>query len=301
MNKIQSIPIKNIGDPYVLNHEGKYYLYATSGFDGFYCWESADLHTWGAPQICYEPGDRSFGGSCFWAPEVYHFDGRFFMYYTAQWKIYEEEELRIGVAVADAPTGPFADVFVEAPMFDPGYGCLDAHVLEDEGKKYFYFSRAGAGHYVNGNKQAEIYVAQMNDDNISLKNSAKLLLVPEQEWELAQPEKKQFWNEGPFVLRHEGKYYLMYSANFYASEYYGIGVAEAEKPLGPFKKYLDNPILSTNAFVSGPGHNSVVRGNDGKLYCVFHAHTDREKKGEDRQVYITTLHFENGKLCADCS
>ena len=39
MNIKNPIDIQNIGDPYVLFYKGIYYLYATSHFNGFYCWK----------------------------------------------------------------------------------------------------------------------------------------------------------------------------------------------------------------------------------------------------------------------
>lgn len=286
--------IKNIGDPYVLKVGERYYLYATSDFNGFYCWHSTDLSTWSTAKICYLPTEKSFGNACFWAPEVYEFAGNYYMYYTAQWKVFEEEQLRIGVAVSDKPEGPFEDVLVEQPLFDFGYGVLDAHILKDDGRNYLYYSRAGANNLIAGIKQSTISVIELGEDKISVVGEPRLLLVPEQSWEKAQ--KNQYWNEGPFVLKHKNKYHLMYSANSFESEAYGIGAAVADSPMGPFKKYEHNPILKADDQVSGPGHNSVVQGKDGQLYCVFHAHTDIAKKGGDRQVYITPLHSQNNRI-----
>lgn len=89
---------------------------------------------------------------------------------------------------------------------------------------------------------------------------------------------------------------MMYSANYYQSPYYGIGCAVAHSPWGPFEKYQDNPVLQTSDTVSGPGHNSVVKAEDGQYYCVYHAHTYYDRPSGDRQVYITPLVFDQGKL-----
>lgn len=290
------VPITNIGDPYVLRHEGVYYLYATSRFHGFYCWKSDNLSDWSGPRICYRATDKSFGDSCFWAPEVYEFKGKFYMYYTAQWKIYSQEQLRIGVAVSDTPEGPFLDVYNQRPMFDPGYGVLDAHILKDGERNYLYYSRAGANHIVNGAKEADIGVVELGDDFITVKGEGCCILKPEQAWERKEPENNQFWNEGPFVVKHNGYYHLMYSANYFGSIYYGIGAAVSRSPTGPFVKYGNNPILCADKQISGPGHNSVVTDSEGMLYCIYHAHTDYGMAGENRQVYITRMDFEQDRI-----
>ena len=290
------LPISNIGDPYVLYCHGRYYLYATSHFNGFYCWRSDDMVIWEEPKVCYRATEKSFGNSCFWAPEVYEFGGRFYMYYTAQWKRYEEESLRIGVAVSEDPMGPFEDILDQTPMFDFGYGALDAHVLKDGEKNYLYYSRAGEGHWVDGAKESDIYVVELGEDFISVKGEGKLILKPEQEWERKSGVENQYWNEGAFVIKKDGRYHMMYSANFYASREYGIGAAVSDSPTGPFIKYDNNPILSTNKTISGPGHNSVVRNDKGEYYCIYHAHTHYDNPSGDRQVHITPLKFEGGKI-----
>ena len=43
------------------------------------------------------------------------------------------------------------------------------------------------------------------------------------------------WNEGAFMYKHNGKYYLTYSANLWAREY-AVGYAVADSPLGDFVK-----------------------------------------------------------------
>ena len=59
------IPIVNIGDPYVLNWKGTYYLYDTRMRNGYYCWKSTDLSNWSTPSECYNKTEKSFGSSCF--------------------------------------------------------------------------------------------------------------------------------------------------------------------------------------------------------------------------------------------
>ena len=107
------LPVK-FGDPYVLlASDGIYYMYGTGGgaVDGFSVYSSPDLANWKAEGQVFRgniPG--SWGVANFWAPEVYERGGKFYMLYSADWKenpTNELENFRIGVAVADKPTGPF--------------------------------------------------------------------------------------------------------------------------------------------------------------------------------------------------
>jgi GH43 family beta-xylosidase len=291
------LSIKNIGDPFVLRTvDGKYYCYATSASDGFKSWISDDLVNWVDIGYVYKRNQDSWGVADFWAPEVVYYNGKYFMHYSARWG--KNESLRIGVALADNPNGPFVDIFNQ-PMFDFGYAAIDGHVFfDDDGHMYFYYSRDCSENIVDGRHESHLYVAELSDDLISLRGEPHLVTKPEQEWEIRSgPEWR--WNEGPFVMKHNDLYYLMYSANFFASRDYSVGYATAENPLGPFTKAEKNPILfSPNEEISGPGHNSVTISPDGhEMFIVYHIHTDPKNPSGDRQVCIDRMDFhEDGSL-----
>jgi len=291
------LPIKNIGDPFILRApDGKYYCYATSAPDGFKAWSSEDLVQWKEEGYVYLRREDSWGVADFWAPEVVHYNGKYYMHYSARWG--KNQSLRIGVAIADLATGPFTNIF-NHPMFDFGYAAIDGHVLFDEdGRRYFYYSRDCSENIIDGRHESHLYMMELDDDLISLKGNPILLTKPEQEWEIRSGAEWR-WNEGPFVLKHDSKYYLMYSANFYASRDYSVGYAVSEKPTGPFVKAAHNPVLFTTVpEISGPGHNSVTTSPDGsELFIVYHTHTDPQKPSADRQVCIDRMGFrEDGSM-----
>jgi xylan 1,4-beta-xylosidase len=97
--------------------------------------------------------------------------------------------------------------------------------------------------------------------------------------------------EGPFMLKRNGTYYLMYSGTGADSPNYGIGYATAKSPLGPFVKYAGNPIAHRGGTVLGPGHHSVVTGPDGKLWLVYHQKWT-EEKSFNRFLAIDPLWFD---------
>lgn len=285
------MPIKQIGDPFVLRApDGTYYCYATSATDGFKAWTSPDLVHWTDIGYVYKRKADSWGESDFWAPEVVLHKGTYFMHYSARWG--KNQSLRIGVATSDSPAGPFVDMF-NRPMFDFDYAAIDGHVFIDEdGSQYFYYARDCSENVIDGRHESHLYVAELHEDMVSFKEEPRLILKPEQEWECRSgPE--WFWNEGPFVLKHNQSYYLMYSANFYAGRDYSVGYAVAGSPLGPFVKSPHNPVLvSPHGNISGPGHNSVTASPDGsELFIVYHIHTDPQHPGGDRQVCIDRMGF----------
>lgn len=110
------------GDPFLLKaSDGKFYMYGTGGVqNGFKVYSSDDLVTWKDEGPVYQGGTSdSWGTDCFWAPEVYERDGKYYLWFSANWKenpTQEQENFRIGVAVADKPTGPFKDLS-DRPVF----------------------------------------------------------------------------------------------------------------------------------------------------------------------------------------
>lgn len=318
-----------LGDPYVLlASDGKYYMYGTDIQEKhFGCHMSEDLVNWTYQGTVYEgktPG--SWAESCFWAPEVYERDGKFYLFFSANWKENpdnEQENFRIGVAVSDSPTGPFAEMG-DKPLFDPGYPIIDANVFfEDDGRCYLYYSRCCYKHPVESEvsvwargqelfdeiEESWIYGVELESDFSGVIGEPVLLLRPpvrmnneQAEWESRSVTSKEInrrWTEGSFLLKKENVYYMMYSANYYGGQNYAVGYATSASPLGPFLKSINNPVLQKNTprggKVTGTGHNSVTWSRDGKqLYCVYHGRTT--ETGDDRVVFIDKMEITDGDL-----
>lgn len=288
--------ITRIGDPQIVLHDGVYYCYATSSSEGFMVWKSEDLVHWSEPKLCFR-AIESWGKSHFWAPEVIEHNGKFVMHYTAMSR--ELDSLRLGVAVADHPEGPFADVHGK-PMFDFGYAAIDGSVLVCEEGNFFYFSRDCSENYVDGVKTSQLYCARLNDDLTEVVGEPVLITTPEEEFErksLAM-EEPHLWNEGPCVIRLGGKYVMNYSANFYASNDYAICIAVADHPMGPWIKPKNNPVLSCREGLFGAGHNAFFTAKDGTLMTAFHIQTDPEHPSGDRRTAMGVVTFgeKNGEI-----
>jgi arabinan endo-1,5-alpha-L-arabinosidase len=76
--------------------------------------------------------------------------------------------------------------------------------------------------------------------------------------------------EGPFVTRQDGRYWMFYAGNDFSTPAYGIGVAHADHPFGPYAKRPE-PLLRSNRLWWGPGHASVAAGVGGRPQLFFHA------------------------------
>jgi len=286
----------NIGDPQILLHGDTYYCYATYNdgkTEGFYVWTSQDLENWSEPKLCFRASDY-WGQTNFWAPEVVHHQGKFVMHYSS--KSRQLQSLRIGVAVADYPYGPFVDVHGK-PMFDLGYAAIDGSVLRCQEGNFLYYSKDCSENIVDGIKTSQLYCVQLNEDLTETVGEHILISTPTEAFErkslLVEMKTPHLWNEGPCVLVRNGKYVMNYSANFYRTNDYAICLATADSPMGPWVKAGNNPVLSRRSDLFGAGHNAFFIGKDGKLYTSFHVQTNPDRPGSDRRTVIGQVIFED--------
>lgn len=255
-------------DPFVLYHDGTYYMYVTNSYswNGFEVFTSKDLYDWTYGGVVAKRDDI-IGGGNFWAAEVYEYNGKFYMLYSA--------DEHSAIAVADSPMGPFkktSDNF----LFD--FNAIDGNLLfDDDGRIYMYFSRIRHG---EGFGQ-QIWGCEMNPDLLSVKEGTLTLISDPDHGE-------EGWvNEGPFVIKHDGTYYLTYSTNFYFQKNYSVAYSVSSSPLGKYTRYENNPILEGNAFITGTGHHCFINNAEtGELFIVYHCHNS-----------MTEVH--NRKVCID--
>ena len=178
------------------------------------------------------------------------------------------------MAVADGPLGPFKDKAVLAT------DAIDAHLFQaDDGKYYLY--------YVDLFEGFKIRVQPMSDP-LTKSSDTTIAIRPTDAWEKISGHV----TEGPFMLLHNGVYYLTYSGTGADSPNYGIGYATAKSPLGPFTKFSGNPIAHRGGTVLGPGHHCVIEGPDKKLWLVYHQKWD-DGKNFKRFLAIDPLWFDD--------
>ncbi|MNI36681.1 Arabinoxylan arabinofuranohydrolase precursor [compost metagenome] len=281
-------------DPDVLysNKTKKYYIYPTSdGFDGwggyyFKIFSSTDLKEWKDEGVILDlKKDVVWGNHHAWAPTIAEKKVRggykYYYYFTAAQKI--------GVAVADSPTGPFKDSGKPLIDFKPngvkGGQEIDPAVFTDPktNKSYLYW---GNGH---------LAVAELNKDMITIKENTIKLLTPD-----------RTFREGTYVFFRNGIYYFLWSENDTRSENYRVRYGTSTSPLGPIQIPEDNLILQKDIAhgIYGTGHNSVLQlpGKD-EWYIVYHRFnypkgiTMGDAAGYNREVCMDKLQFgPDGKI-----
>lgn len=246
-------------DPAVLFHDGVYYAYTTNSAGAV--WTSTDLVNWKqGPKVLPE----GFKGA--WAPEVYYHpeDGKFYMYYTNRYKI--------GVAVADRPDAQFENLgYIVIPA-------IDAHIFrDDDGQLYLYYT-------VTPN--FTMYAMPMFSPTEPGGPAVKCFEIS-QDWE----RHSHAINEGPWIFKQDGTYYLFYSGSNGQSIYYSVGYATAPTPLGPFTKNPDNPVIAHTDDIWGPGHGSFARDRAGQWHHLYHQKTGQEI-GWKRMICLDPLEID---------
>ena len=109
-----------------------------------------------------------------------------------------------------------------------------------------------------------ILAQRLAPDGSALVGEPAQVLANDQDWEA-------HLIEGPWVTMQNGRYWLFYAGNDFTSPAYGIGVAVADHPLGPYVKQPEPLLRSTGQWVA-PGHCSVAPGLDGDPQLFFHAY-----------------------------
>jgi len=254
--------VLGIGDPTVLFHDNKYYLYPTGDNRGYDVYVSTDLVIWRkGPRVFHsaEPGA--------WAPDVFYNDRdhQFYLYYTVNG--------RIGVATADRPDAVFKDL---GTLIEHA---IDAHMfVDDDGQYYLYYVQYPG---------FTIHVQPMASP-VMKKGEAIRLIQATEPWE----KKLAALTEAPWMLKHGGVYYLLYSAGAADSQDYAIGYAVADSPVGPFTKYPGNPLIKKGGNIFGPGHCSVTQDRASQLWMVYHQQKNGAR-GWNRIICIDPLWFDD--------
>lgn len=277
-----------LADPTIFYHNGMYYLYGTGGdvSKGFLVYTSKDLFQWDGPMgnkdgYALVEGD-AFGTDGFWAPQVFERNSRFYMAYTAN--------EQIAIAESESPLGPFKQKTLHK-ISGPGKQ-IDPYIFfDDDGRVYLFHVRLDRGN--------RIYVAELKSDlSDIIAGTEKECINAAESWENTSHSQ---WPvaEGPTVMKRNGKYYLLYSANDYRNIDYAVGYAISDQVTGPWKKSGNNPILHRKDLnINGTGHGDLFRDEKGKLQYVFHTHFS-EAKVQPRLTGIVKVRFKTKNILVD--
>ena len=326
VNDLKSVPL---ADPHVYVENGKYYITGTTDRDNSVidCYVTEDFVTYKRHLAIYDTA--AFDG---WeddedpevfAPEVYCFDGVYYMYYSAKDK---DGIRRNSVVVADSPAGPYRPLQnskvngLETPVFldkNKNFDVLDITVfVDDDRQMYMYYSvQSNENQHIVGVKLISPYEADWSSYTVVVVpgalNSSNSILKP-LSWEMLREGRPIA--EAPYVIKSGGKYYMTYSVNGCWDKFYNVCYAVSTSPLGVYEKPYQSNETWTNLLLGFPGtniSNSTVNSqwkgfaSGTAHHCFFnigdqvmigyHGHQNREGNNgryEERYFAFDYLHFD---------
>ncbi len=277
--------IEQRADPYVCRYNGSFYFTASvPAYDRIILRKSDTLEGLKDAEektlwVKHDSGEMS---KHIWAPELHYLDGKWYIYFAAG---QAEDVWKIRPYVLEClGQDPMNDEWVERGMIqrsdDDIYSfkafSLDSTVFEAGGDRYYIWAEKVSV----GIQISNLYIAKM-ESPLKLSTAQVLLTTPDYDW-----ERRDIWvNEGPAVLKKDGKIFVTYSASA-TGEVYCMGMLSIDEDkdlLDPREwKKEKKPVLCSDPEKGfyGPGHNSFVRLEDGRDVCMFHARTYREIVGD---------------------
>lgn len=273
-------------DPHVYKHtDGTYYFTASiPTYDGIVLRKSDTLMGLAeADEIeIWHKHESGIMSMHVWAPELHYLHGKWYIYYAAS-DIDDIWALRPYVLEC-GDKDPIHGTWVEKGKMQRADGdlfsfkafSLDGTVFENKGVYYYIWAeKVGVGKQISN-----LYISEM-ESPYKLKSVQVLLTTPDYDW-----ERVGFWvNEGPAVIKKNGKIYMTYSASETGINYC-IGMLTADEDLNlldPLSwKKERRPVLQTNEKLGiyGPGHNSFSKDERGNDIMVYHARTEKEIVGD---------------------
>lgn len=220
----------------------------------------------------YESGPMS---KHIWAPELHRIQGKWYIYFAAG---RAEDIWRIRMWVlsneSDDPTqGTWVEegqIVTERDAF-----ALDATVFEHKGELYYVWAEK-----TRRDNNSGLLISKM-ESPVKITGPQVVITEPTFVWE----RHTYAVNEGPAVLKRNGKIFITYSAS--ATDHtYAVGLlwADEHADLLDAKSWnkMPEPVFYTNEDVKryGPGHNGFTVAEDGKTdIMVYHAREYKELKG----------------------
>ncbi|MFF9086767.1 family 43 glycosylhydrolase [Streptomyces sp. NPDC014991] len=212
-----------------------------------------------------------------WAPELHRIDGKWYVYFASA-PAEDVWAIRIWV-LENAHHDPFQGTWVERGRIRTAWETfsLDATTFTHRGSRYLVWAQ----HEPGMDNNTALWISKMADP-WTLTGPQVRLSTPEYDWECVGYRV----NEGPSVLKRNGRVFLTYSAS--ATDWHycmGLLTADAGSDLLDARSWAKSPVpvftSNDTTRVYGPGHNCFTVAEDGRSdVLVYHARQYREITGD---------------------
>ncbi len=268
-------------DPYSFYKDGFYY-YTHTTQNKLMLWKTKNLTQLksAANKVVWTPPEGTFYSKELWAPEIHFIQGKWYLYFAADNG--DNQNHRMYVLENDSPDPMIGNwIFKEKVADQNDKWAIDGDIFEHKGQLYIIWS----GWEGDTNGQQNIYIAKLKNP-WTIDGSRTKISGSDYDWEKYGdisgdpnlPHVKV--NEGPQILKHGNKLFIVYSASGCWTDYYALGMLSAgsksdltnpkswtksKEPV--FKQSLENGVFA-------PGHNSFFKSPNGKEdWILYHANS----------------------------
>jgi GH43 family beta-xylosidase len=290
-------PIAEGADPWVTKHGDQYVWCFSEGNRGISVWLSDRLTSIGTRHVVWQAPETGPWSKEVWAPEMHFLDGKWYIYLAADDGNNANHLAYVLESKNADPLGPYqiSGPFATGDGADgksPNIWAIDMTVLEHGGKRYAIWS----GWDKPGTDRQFLYIAPMKNPR-ELAAPRRLLVSNDNYlWERTEErEGSRGLNEGPQILKRDGRTFVTYSCGASWSATYKLGLLEltGADPSDPasWKKHPE-PVFKSGNGVIGVGHSTFVPSPDGsEIWHVYHAKVD-DRSGWRRAVSVQPVSFK---------
>ncbi|MER7108208.1 glycoside hydrolase family 43 protein [Streptomyces sp. NPDC000229] len=273
--------VRNRADPHIHRHTDRHYYFTATApeYDRIVLRRSRTLRGLATAEeaVVWRKHGSGDMGAHIWAPEIHHIDGTWYIYFAAApsddvWKI------RMWV-LENRSRDPFKGTWTEKGRIATAWDTfsLDATTFTHRGSRYL----AWAQHEPGMDNNTAVFLSRMANP-WTLAGPQVRLTTPEYDWECVGFKV----NEGPSVIRRNGRLFMTYSASATDSNYcMGLLTADDRGDLMDPANWTKSsrPVFTSNDSTRqyGPGHNSFTVAEDGRTdVLVYHARQYKEISGD---------------------
>lgn len=238
---------REAADPVLEYFKGKYYLFASKS--GGY-WSSPDLYEW-----TYIPC-KSITTIEGYAPTILvHNDSLYYLGSGGGPQIFRTSD-------PDIDNWEAIETKFHIGMTDPAF------FKDDDGEVYLYWGCSDVDPIMGVKVDPTDGFRALGEPVILIEHHPELY-----GWEVPGDDNEELsrigWNEGPCVIKYNGKYYLQYAAPGTQYRIYGDGLYLSDSPLGPYTYVESSPFsLKPGGFIGGAGHGHTFQDKYGNYWHV---------------------------------
>ena len=275
-------PLYRGADPWVVREGGVYYTCSVGSHQCIEVGASHSLLERGDCQPVWQPPTRGWNRAQVWAPELHYLRGRWYIYYAAS----DGRNATHRMGVLQSETSDARGPYIDRGMLDTGgRWAIDGTVLESNGELYFIWSG-----WEDHRDIQHLYAARMSDPCTIASERVRLSPNDCHPWErVSECHSERGLHEGPQVLKHQGRVFLIYSCSGSWQHTYKLGMlnlAMGGDPMNPCHWTKESrPVFDSTREVFGVGHCCFTESPDGQEnWIVYHSKTRRREGWTDRVV-----------------